>query len=411
MKIPFTNIQFGVRAMENVRSISSAAWETIGSSSTKTGVTITKENSITLSGVYNAVQVYADSISSLPISIINESNGARVKDKDHPVYPLLAREPNALMTSFVYRQIIIPEILLWGNSYSIIEFQKGTQRPISLLPVHPSKVEVEIKDGLLWYTFNLEKGKLILDQSNVLHFRGMGDNVMGKSVIDCARENLGLGKASEEFGSRFFGNGASMTGILESDKSLSDKAYTNLSNSFNNTNGGIANAMKPLILEEGLSWKPVSIPPDSAQFLETRRFSIEDIARWFNLPPHKLKDLTRATFSNIEEQDLNFVKESILPKVINIEQELNRKLLRENEKGSTFFHFNLDGLLRGDIKTRTEAYKNLMMVGAISPNEIRAKEEMNSYEGGDSKFMQLNAAPINKEGTNQIIKEDEKGEN
>lgn len=409
MKIPFTNIEVGTRSLEeSVRSISASAWETIGGSPSKSGVTITKETSLTLSSVYNATQVYADAISSLPISIITEKNGNREKDKNHPVYPLLAREPNSLMTSFVYRQIIIPEILLWGNSYSIIEFKKGSLRPISILPVHPSKVEVEIKYGVLWYTFNLEDGKIVLDQSNVLHFRGMGTSVMGKSVIDVAQENLGLAKASEEFGSRFFGNGASMTGVLESDKELSDKAYNNLKTSFNDSNGGLANASKPLILEEGLTWKPVSIPPNNAQFLETRRFSVEDIARWFNLPPHKLKDLTRATFSNIEEQDLNFVKESILPKVINIEQELNRKLLRETEKKDTFFHFNLDGLLRGDIKTRTESYKNLMAVGAISPNEIRAKEEMNSYVGGDSKFMQLNAAPINEQGTNQVEPEQTK---
>ena len=407
MKIPFTNIEVGTRSLEeSVRSISASAWETIGGSPSKSGVTITKETSLTLSSVYNAVQVYADAISSLPISIITEKNGNREKDKNHPVYPLLSREPNSLMTSFVYRQIIIPQILLWGNSYSIIEFKNGSLRPVSILPVHASKVEVEIKDGVLWYTFNLDSGKIVLDQSNVLHFRGMGDNVMGKSVIDVAQENLGLAKASEEFGSRFFGNGASMTGVLQSDKELSDKAYNNLKNSFNDSNGGLANASKPLILEEGLKWQPVSIPPNNAQFLETRRFSVEDIARWFNLPPHKLKDLTRATFSNIEEQDLNFVKESILPKVINIEQELNRKLLRETEKKDTFFHFNLDGLLRGDIKTRTESYKNLMAVGAISPNEIRAKEEMNSYVGGDSKFMQLNAAPINEQGTNQVEPEE-----
>ena len=156
-----------------------------------------------------------------------------------------------------------------------------------------------------------------------------------------------------------------------------------------------------MILEEGLKWASTSIPPDSAQFLQTREFSVVDVARWFNLPPHKLKDLARATFSNIEEQSLEFVKESLLPMIVMMEQELNRKLLRESEKGTFYFKFNLDGILRGDIKTRTEAYKNLMAVGAISPNEIRQKEEMNPYEGGDSRFMQLNSSPINSEGTNQ----------
>jgi len=196
-----------------------------------------------------------------------------------------------------------------------------------------------------------------------------------------------------------------MTGILETDKSYSDKAYNNIANSFDNRHGGLANSHKPLILEEGLKYKSISIPPDSAQFLETRRFGIEDIARWFNLPPDKLKDLSKATFSNLEQQDLNFIRHSLMPLVISIEQELTRKLLRENEKRTVYFKMNLDGLLRGDIKTRTESYRTLFNIGVLSVNEIRNKEEMNPTEGGDSRYVPMNLGKVDEEGNNQPIVE------
>jgi HK97 family phage portal protein len=397
---------------ETRNSSSSSNWLVNGmwqssNGGTKSGVTITKENTQTIPAVYSAVKIYADSISSLPTHVIRDNGNSKEKQPQHSISKIISREPNNLMTSFVYNQITIPHILLWGNAFSVIEYEKGgSKRPKAILPIHPNRVKVTQENGILYYEIRLDNDKtMTLDQSNVIHFRGLGDDVMGKSVIDYAASNLGLGKAAEDFGARFFGQGASTTGVLQTDNSLSDKAFTNLQNSFNENSGGLANAHKPLILEEGLKWVSTSIPPDNAQFLETREFSVIDVARWFNLPPHKLKDLKRATFSNIEEQSLEFVKESLLPMIVMMEQELNRKLLRESEKGTYYIKFNLDGILRGDIKTRTEAYKNLMAVGAISPNEIRQKEEMNPYEGGDSRFMQLNAAPINEEGTNQPIAE------
>ncbi|MAG50010.1 phage portal protein [archaeon] len=377
-------------------------WDDFVTGRGKSGKTISKQNALTISGVYAAVKVYSDAISSLPVHIMRETGSTKEKYKKHPVYPLLSREPNKLMTVNTFRQIVVPELLLWGNSFSIIEFHKGSFRPKSLLPVHPSKVEVDIIEGVLVYTIKMENSDdIILDQSNVLHFRGQGDTVIGKSVIDCAKENLELGAAAEEFGNRFFGNGASMSGVLQTDEKLSDKAFNNLKNSFNDSNGGLANASKPLILEEGLKYQPISIPPDNAQFLETRRFNIEDVARWFNLPPDKLKDLSRATFSNLEQQDLNFVRHSLMPYVISIEQELTRKLLRETEKRSVWFEMNLDGLLRGDIKTRTESYRTLFNIGAMSANEIRARENMNPFEGGDARYVPMNLGKVDEEGNNQ----------
>jgi len=410
MRIPFTNIQIGTRAIENVRSISSSAWETLGGTPSKSGVTVTKDNAMTIAGVYSAVKVITDAFSTLPMHIMVDNGTTKTKARQHPVYNLLGSEPNSLMTVSTFWQIIMPEILLWGNSFSIIEFARGSFRPISILPVHPSKVEVEVINGVLWYTFKLENQVIKLDQSNVLHFRGLGDNVMGKSVIDYAKDNLGLGKASEDFGSRFFKNGASTSGVLNHPDKLSDKAFDNLRTSFNDNYGGIGNANKPIILEEGMKWQTVSIPPDSAQFLETRRFQIEDIARWFNIPPDKIGDLTHATFSNLEQQNQNFITNTLMPYVINVESECTRKLLRETEKSTTYFKMNLNGLLRGDIKTRTESYRTLFNIGAITVNEIRGLEEMNPATGGDARYVPMNLGKVDEDGNNQPLTEGNKTE-
>ena len=387
------------------RTISASAWETMGSGASSSGVTITKENAMTLSGVYSAVRVYADAIASLPMHVIKVSGRNLEKDTGHPIYKLLAYKPNNIMTSYDWRQIAIPQLLLWGNSYNLIEFAGGgSRRPIGILPVHPSMVEVDLLDGVLVYHIKIEKGAdLVVDQTQMIHFRGLGDNIKGKSAIDYAKDNLGLGKAAEEFGSSFFKNGATASGVLSTDNKLTDKAIKNLRDSYNDTYTGVNKANKMMILEEGLKFQQTSVAPDSAQFLETRQFSISDIARWFKLPPHMIGDLENATFSNIEQQDLNFVKYSILPYVEMIEQELNCKLFRENELGKVYINMNLDGLLRGDITTRVEAYSKGIQNGWMTPNEARMKEGLNPINGLDTTWMQINTAPI-KDGTNQQTK-------
>ena len=403
MRIPGTNIVIG-RNLEK-RGTSSSDFLTgftSLSSRTLSGVKITKRNAMEIAAFYSGVRIITDAISSLPNQVIRVEGSSRTRDKEHQVYSLLAQKPNDLMTPYVFDQLMIPPLLIWGNAYAIIEFDPRTIRPIALLPVHPSRVKVEMIEGILWYTFRMDKGAdIVLDQSNVIHYRGLGDIAQGKSVIDYASNNLGLGRAAEDFGATFFGNGANMHGVLESDKELSPKAIANLRESIDTIHGGISRSNKMLILEEGLTFNTTSIPPDKAQFLETRKFSVTDVARWLKLPPHLLADLEKATFTNIEQQDLNFVKLSILPWLINIEQENNRKLLREDEKGTIFTKKNLDGLLRGDIKSRTNAYKLMIQNGIMFPNEARAMEEMNPYEGGDSAWMPINIGPINEEGTNQ----------
>jgi HK97 family phage portal protein len=360
----------------------------------KSGVQITKDNAMNISGVYAAVKLLSDSISSLPIHLIKESKDKKEKDYTNPLYKIVAKEPNKLMTSYTWRQIFMPHILLYGNAYAVIDWDKKTMRPKQLMPVHPSKVEIEIKKGIAYYTIQLEEKKITVDQSNIVHFRGLGDEIKGKSVIEYAKDNLGLGKAAEDFGSKFFSNGAAIGGIYEHPSQLSDKAYNNLQKSLERRAGGLSNSHKILILEEGMKFTTTSIPPNAAQFLETRKFSINDVARWFGVPPHMIADLERATFSNIEQQNLNFSQFSILPYVILIEQELNRKLLREDEKDTMYFKLNMDGLLRGDMQSRYTAYQIGIQNGLVNPNEVRRKEDLDAYEGGNDYFMAANISRI-----------------
>jgi HK97 family phage portal protein len=360
----------------------------------KSGVQITKDNAMNISGVYAAVKLLSDSISSLPIHLIKESKDKKEKDYTNPLYKLVSKEPNKLMTSYTWRQIFMPHILLWGNAYAVIDWDKKTMRPKQLMPVHPSKVEIEIKKGIAIYTIQLENKQIVVDQSNIVHFRGLGDEVKGKSVIEYAKDNLGLGKAAEDFGSKFFSNGAAIGGIYEHPSQLSDKAYNNLQKSLERRAGGLSNSHKILILEEGMKFTTTSIPPNAAQFLETRKFSINDVARWFGVPPHMIADLERATFSNIEQQNLNFSQFSILPYVVLIEQELNRKLLREDEKETMYFKLNMDGLLRGDMQSRYTAYQIGIQNGIVNPNEVRRKEDLDAYEGGNDYFMAANISRI-----------------
>lgn len=360
----------------------------------KSGVQITKDNAMNISGVYAAVKLLSDSISSLPIHLIKEIKDKKEKDYTNPLYKIVAKEPNKLMTSYTWRQIFMPHILLYGNAYAVIDWDKKTMRPKQLMPVHPSKVEIEIKKGIAYYTIQLEEKKITVDQSNIVHFRGLGDEIKGKSVIEYAKDNLGLGKAAEDFGSKFFSNGAAIGGVYEHPSQLSDKAYNNLQKSLERRAGGLSNSHKILILEEGMKFTTTSIPPNAAQFLETRKFSINDIARWFGVPPHMIADLERATFSNIEQQNLNFSQFSILPYVILIEQELNRKLLREDEKDTMYFKLNMDGLLRGDMQSRYTAYQIGIQNGLVNPNEVRRKEDLDAYEGGNDYFMAANISRI-----------------
>ncbi len=325
----------------------------------------------------------------IPLSLYQRTDNGRKTLFDDPLYYILHDEPNAYMDSFIWRELQMAYLLLWGNAYNYIE-RDGAGRIISLIPLKPEWIEPKLdgKRKKIYYVvdFGNGNGAEVIEQTNILHFKGLSfDGVKGKSPVRIARESHGVALATQKFGAKFFGNGANLSGLITHPSKLSEPALNNLKKSWQK-HEGIDNAQSTPILEEGMKYEKIGIPPDEAQFLETRKFQVTEVARWFNLPTHKLNDLERATFSNMEQQDINFVKYSVMPWAKRMEMEMKRKLINESDKKTHYFEYNLEGLLRGDIKTRAYYYQTMRTIGVLNANEIRELENLNhrTDAGGDS---------------------------
>jgi len=354
------------------------------------------DKALTLTAVWCAIRLLAESVSSLPISVFTkQANGDKLEDTKSPIYNLIKFKPNYYQNKITFFEFIMLSICTEGNSYvQIVRNNSGT--PVQLICLDPSNVTVVVNNNELFYQVD---GGAVLDSSDMLHFKTITDDgVTGLSPIDQCAKALNWGVSLEEFGATFFSNGAKPSSILQTDRALSDTALQRLKSSFNNNYAKLKNSNSTIVLEEGLTFKPISISPEQAQFLSSRQFSIEEVARIFNVPPHMLKDLSKSSFNNIEMQSQEFVTYTLMPYITRIEQEMNLKLFRTNELGKTFVEFNVNGLLRGDVKSRTEAYKTAITNGYMSINEVRQKENMNSIEGGDKHFMQMNMTTIDKVG-------------
>ena len=358
--------------------------------------TIDNDKALTLTAVWCAIRLLSESVSSLPCSVYTKQpNGDKVEDTKNRIYDLIKYRPNRYQNKITFFEYIMMSICTDGNSYVQI-VRDGSGRPSQLIPISPDTVDVVINDGELFYQIDSVG---ILDSADVLHFKTLTDNgIDGISPIDQCKKALSWAINLEEYGDTFFKNGAKPSSVLSTDRALSEQAIERLKNSFSNTYAKLKNSNSTIILEEGLSFTPISISPEQAQFLSSRQFSIEEVARIFNIPPHMLKDLSKSSFNNIEMQSQEFVTYTLMPYITRIENEMNYKLFRSNDVGKTFIEFNVNGLLRGDVKTRNEAYKTAITNGYMSINEVRQKENLNSIEGGDKHFMQLNMTTIEKIG-------------
>ena len=351
---------------------------------------------LTLTAVWCAIRLLAESVSSLPISVYTkQENGDKTEDTKNPIYKLVKFKPNYYQNKITFFEFIMLSICTTGNSYvQIVRNNSGT--PTQLICLDPDKATVVIDNNELFYQID---GAGVLDSSDILHFKTITDDgITGISPIDQCAKALKWSENLEEFGSTFFSNGAKPSSILQTDRALSDTALTRLKSSFANTYGKLKNSNSTIVLEEGLTFKPISISPEQAQFLASREFSISEVARIFRVQPHLLMDLTKSSFNNIEMQSQEFLTYTLMPYITRIEEEMNLKLFRTNELGKTFIEFNVNGLLRGDVKTRNEAYKSGITNGYMSINEVRRYENLNSIEGGDKHFMQLNMTTIEKIG-------------
>lgn len=361
------------------------------------GVDVNGTTAMTISAVWNAVNLIAGSgIASIPLKVFKESGEGREEASSHYLYRLMHDEPNKYMTSFTFRETMMHHVLLWGNAYAEIEWD-GAGRPIALWPLSPISMQVTIENGRPIYRYN---GKPI-DPSDLIHVPGIGfDGVKGYSVISMARHSFGLAIATERYGGAFFGNGAWPGLVATYPHALTPAARKNLTESLNSMHRGPDRAHSTMILEEGAKVEKVGIPPEDAQFLETRNFSVVEVARWFNVPPHKIKDMGRATWGNAEQMNVEFVVDCLRPWYVRLEQELNRKLVSMAQRGSICIEFVPEGLLRGDIATRYASYATGRQWGFLSVNEIRKRENLNPLpaEIGDQYLAPANMTPADELG-------------
>ncbi len=383
-------------SLTDPKAWSPSTWNLMGGA-TSSGVAVDEATALTYSAVYNAISLISGTISTLPLDLLIKKNKKTRTATEKPIHNVMHTKWNKYMTAQVGREVLTAHILAWGNGYCEIS-RDAMGQVAELWPIPPNKIKPEMFDGALTYLVNTNDGQIRLPWEQILHVPGLGfDGFVGYSVISFARESIGLGLATEQFGSQFFGNGTHPGVIVSHPGKLGEQASKNLSSSLVNTYSGLGQAHKLLLLEEGMSMEAVGIPPEDAQFLQTRQFQIPEVARWFNLPPHKLKDLTKSSFSNIESEQISFVTDSILPWAIRFETNYNAQLLTEKEIATGFyFKHKMDGLLRGDTKARSEFYAKMFGIGAISINEIRAKEDLNPIEGGDRHFVPMNMTPLDK---------------
>lgn len=390
-----------------------------GSSS---GKAVNERTAMQMTAVYACVRILSEAIAGLPLHLYRYAdNGSKEKAIDSMLYFLLHDEPNPEMTSFVFRETLMTHLLLWGNAYAQI-IRNGKGEVLALYPLMPNKMEVDRdENGVLYYKYartkeeaNSKEGDstVRLSPYDVLHIPGLGfDGLVGYSPIAMAKNAIGMAMACEEFGAKFFANGASPSGVLEHPGVLKDPEKVRTS--WNAAYSGSANSHKVAVLEEGMKYTPISISPNEAQFLETRKFQINEIARIFRVPPHMVGDLEKSSFSNIEQQSLEFVKYTLDPWVIRWEQSLSRALLTPEEKKTFFFKFNVDGLLRGDYQSRMNGYATARQNGWMSANDIRELENQDRIpadQGGDLYLVNGNMLPLDKAGAAYQNKQEYKEE-
>lgn len=376
------------------------------------GIAVTEEQALSYSPVFSAVKVISETVGMLPWRVFRVEDEVRKLQSDSSLDRVLHRVPNTEMSAFNFREYLISCALLWGNGYAEIQ-RNGAGQVVGLWPIHPSQIEIK-RDGLghLLYKYSPEDGgeSIGLSTRHMFHLRGpTTDGVCGRSIISLARESIGLGIASEQFGAAFFGNGG-VPGLVITEtgdsgiEKLSQQAAQNLIRSFERRHRGSANAGRPHFLEKGFEVKPVGIPQKDAQFIESRKFQVTEVARWFRLPPHKIGDMEKATYSNIEQQAIDFVTDSIQPWTERLEQEADIKLHGHN---NVITKIDLKGLLRGDSAARGELYNKLWNMGVYSINDIRRLEDMNPVEGGDQRFVPLNMVSL--EQANRAGRTDDPG--
>lgn len=366
---------------------------------TLSGERVDEKSALQIATVYACVRLLAETVASLPLHLYKFTGTDDGKERaiNHPLYKILYRQANPEMTSFSFWEAMMMHLLLWGNAYAQI-VRDGKNGILGLYPLLPENVEIDrAENGDLFYTYHAytdevpgEHDKdIIFQRDEILHIPGLGFNgLVGFSPIAMMKNVLGTTLAVEKYGSVFFKNGAQPAGVLEHPGVLKDPQK--IRDNWMNAYGGVGNAHKVAVLEEGMQYKPISLPPEDSQFLSTREFGVEEICRIFRVPPHMVQDLKRATFNNIEHQSIDFVMHTIMPWLVRIEKAIIKDVLFEEEQDQYFPKFNVDGLMRGDYQSRMNGYAVGFSSGFLSPNDIRRLENMDlipAEKGGDDYYL------------------------
>jgi HK97 family phage portal protein len=358
---------------------------------------VTNESAMQMSAVYACVRILAETVGSLPLKIYERQARGRREAAEHYLYRLLHDSPNPQMTAMEFREVTQNHLVSWGNAFSrkVID---GRGRVVELWPMHPGDlVQDAYRDGRRFYQFQAGGRPRWYAEDEIWHLRGLGDDGRwGYNPIALMRKSIKLGLAAENFGQKFFQNDARPGIVIEHPARLNDPAYERMKKSWAENHKGPKNHWNPDILEEGAKLHEVGIPPEDAQFLETRKFQIVEIARIFRVPPHMLAEMDRATWANTEQMGIEFITHSLRPWLVRWEQSIRKELMTEEERARYYPEHVIEGLLRGDIQSRYAAYAIGRQNGWLSANDIRGLENMNPIDGGDVYLVPLNMVPADK---------------
>jgi len=365
----------------------SGSWTYTGISTT--GQNVNQASSMTYSAVWAAVRAISEGVASLPLQVFRKGHdGSRSKANDHPLYRILHDQPNPEMSALTFRETLMGHALVWGNGYAEIVRDKNSGRVQQLWPLDPSQVEpVRDEKGELFYKY----GSVIFLPTEILHIKGLSfDGVKGYSVIAQAKNSIGLGMAVEEFGSTFFGQGGKPAGVISVPGKLNSEAIQNMRKSWEDMHATVKNAHRVAILQNGVTYQTIGTPPDDAQWIASRSFQLQEIARWFKIPASKI-GAGAGTYSSLEQDNLAFLQETLRPWLIRWEQEINFKLISSLDQ--LYAEHNQDALLRGDTAGRSAFYASALSWGWLSRNDVRALENLPPFEGGDAYMIPKNMDP------------------
>jgi HK97 family phage portal protein len=367
---------------------------------TNSGQRVTTTSALQQLVVFNCVRVLSESIGMLPCTLFKQTDKQRLPATGHRLYPLLSMAPNGYMTSQEFWEMLVACLCLRGNFYAYKVMALGNV--VELLPINPDSVKPKLKDDwTVEYSVNFSSGTKVLTQDEIWHVRLFTlDGLNGLNPIAYARQALGLGQAMDAHAAKLFTNGAVASGVLATSEKLTDEAFKRLKDQFNGEHMGVANAYKPMVLEAGLDWKPISLNAQDSQFIESKRLTEAQLCGLFRVPPHLVANMEKMTLNNVENMGMSFVNYSLVPLITRIEHRVQVGLLNERDRLTHYAKFNAGALMRGDLNGRYTSYGKGIQWGILSPNDCRELEDLNPREGGDVYLTPMNMTTNPEAATN-----------